>query len=224
MRLPKGAEAGFQFVEQRGSKAPAVHGNYGGEGKFLPVARLGQVGGGGFAFFNFYALGHTDEHTVLNLAFPAGNGAVFGQRVAEMKPDHAMVRGLSRDCGIRKMRGKMPEGVGPVKVVGVDHGKRIVPDRFGGAVNGVAGAPWLYAAFRQNKPGGEVVKVLKGVLYADLFLNAVADGFAESRLVFPFDQKHHAVKARANGVVNRKINNEITRVGHGVQLFEPAVA
>ena len=84
--------------------------------------------------------------------------------------------------------------------------------------------PRLGSSCRQLQAARQVVRILKNVLDLDLLCNPVSDGLAELFQILPLDDKDRLIEARADGVIDRKINDEVSRVGHGIQLLQPAIA
>ena len=179
----------------------------------LGEARVGALG------LDAGALGDAHEEVVLVLlADAARHGAVLGHGVAEAVADH----GEFVAAGAVGVGGQvvvyLPEALGTVVVVRVDHGKGAVHD-VPGREYGVAGAPGLHAPFGHGVALRQVGELLIGIAHVNDLAQTVADGGLEGVLELALYHEHDGLEAGAARVVYRVVYYELTVVPHGVELL-----
>ncbi len=214
----EGLPSGVELREKGGREAPAIH----RDGRRGMVGEAGADGG----CFDAGVLDDVAQVSVgIDGAYATGDGAVFGQGVAEREADHGVgghARGGGRGGGTEKV-GELVEAIGAVEVVGVKHGERSGELR-ASAPESVAGAPRFYALDGGMVAGGEGVERLEGVVDGEGAGVARADGGAKLGLEVAADDKEHAVKSGPAGVVDGVIEHGLARGADGIDLFEAAVA
>ena len=165
---------------------------------------------------------HRGQHAVgAGHADAAGDRAVFREGVAELETAHGVVLGR----GIRpgQVVGDQLIGLAPIKVIGIDGGKRLLDQVFRHQ-DGVSGAPGFGPAFGDlvaADPGGHV---LETVFDRDLAGEFVADRFLEQLLEIAADDKHHLAKTGADGVIDRIFENDLAIRTDRIDLLEAAIA
>jgi hypothetical protein len=218
----------FEFAVEQGKEGggegPAVHRDEGVGGKVaesaVGLARARAAGGVGFESGLLFEA--EQETGGVHAADAARDGAVFGKGVAEAEADEGEVRGGG--VGGAEVTGQLAKGVGAVKIVGVDDGKRLA-HLGAGAPDGVAGAPGFFARDGRGEAAGQVAGFLKGVADVEA---AAGVGFADAAAEFvgkiAADDEDDAAEAGAAGVVEGVVKNGPALGADGVHLLQAAIA
>ena len=110
------------------------------------------------------------------------------------------------------------KGLGAVVVIGVDDGEGPM-DQTAGGHDGMTGAPGLGAPVGDGVSGGHIGQLLKGVFHRHVPGQAVADGGVKGVFQLRLNDEHHGFKARAAGVKDGVVDDQLTVRAHGVDLF-----
>ena len=208
-------------------EAPQVHRDDRRFGQRDPAfAAVLGIGDAAVPLFDAGALGHADQAAALvQLAHPAGHGAVLADRVAQQKAHHRPRRGRAgRGGGTGKVLVDQAEAGRAIVVVGVDDRKRRV-DGFGRRQDRVRGAPRLDAPFGHGKARGQLVQRLVGVAHGQPGgFGARAHAFAERLVDLRLDDEHDRLEPGAARVKKAVIQDGLAVRAHRVDLLEPAVA
>ena len=84
------------------------------------------------------------------------------------------------------------------------------------------GAPGLDALLGNGAALRQTVELLEDVAHIEVFLHAPADGGLEVLLDLMLDDEDDAPKACAVGVEERKVDDRVAVIVHGLDLLEPA--
>ena len=226
--LHKDVEVGVQHTDGLGTQTPAVHGDYGltvqEDHIALGVGILGVL----TQLLDLVGLHQIKEHTVLiHLADTAGAAALVGEGLVDLEANGtAMANAVAAELALFQLGevgGQLLVGVAAVEIVGVDDAVRFLDDLTGGA-DGVGGAPGLDTALGNGVALGDVGELLVGVLHGDVLLHTGADrGFEVFSDGF-LDDEDHLVKARALGVEDRIVDDEVAVLVNGLHLLDTAEA
>ena len=114
-------------------------------------------------------------------------------------------------------------GAGTVKIVGIDHGEGTF-DRTGAAGHGMPCAPGLDAPLGNGAALRKLLQLLKDVFHVKVFLHPPSDGVFEVLLNLVLDHEGDLAEACAVGVEERKVNDGVAVLVHGLDLLESAEA
>ncbi len=129
--------------------------------------------------------------------------------------------------GIILMRGEIAvnfrERLGAVVVVGVDDGERRIND-MARRQHRVGGSPRLCAALRDGIALRQIVQLLEYVTHLHHLGDTVPDRLPERLLNLVLDDEYHRLEARAPGVVQGIVDDDLSVVPHRIDLFQASVA
>ena len=166
------------------------------------------------------ALGHAGKKTVLHPTDATCDRAVFRHGVAQEIGDHGVLvlRPLADKIVIERL-----VGAGAVKIVGVDHGKGAI-DHAGAAGHGMPCAPGLDAPLGNGAALRQLLQLLEDVFYVKILLHPAADGVLEILLDLMLDHEGDLAESGAVGVEERKVDDGVSVLVHGLDLLESAKA